>query len=80
MNAIKPRIIYVSSFSVDPPVMCIVAGQDVTWVNNDTTTHTIPGYGTIPSAYTLTRTFPTAGEFTYTIDGKPELTGTIVVS
>jgi len=55
----------------DPARIAIVAGDSVTWTNADQRTHTVTADDAsfdsagIASGATFTRSFPTAGRFTY---------------
>ena len=59
-------------------------GSTVTWANNDTVTHTITAddgsfaSGLVKKATSWSKTFTTAGTFTYFCEIHPEMTGTVI--
>ena len=59
------------------------AGSTLTWVNNDSTTHTATGgafnTGNVNPGGNASVTFPTAGTFTYHCTIHPNMVGTINV-
>jgi len=68
-GVIKPRIVTITTTGVDPPVMKILVGQDVTFVNNDVLTHSISPFSSvlIPPGSSFIQVFPAAGEFGYSV-------------
>ena len=75
----------VSGASVAPNPVVISAGGVVTWVNNDNTTHTSVAdggdwsSGNIAPGGQFSRTFPSAGSFTYHCSIHPGMVGTVTV-
>jgi plastocyanin len=63
----------------------IAAGDMITWTNNDVTTHTSTsddgswGSGNIAPGGTFSRTFPSAGTFTYHCAIHPGMVGVVTV-
>ena len=68
-----------------PNPVNISAGGSVTWMNNDSTTHNSTaddnswGSGSIAPGASYTRTFASAGTFTYHCTIHPGMVGTVVV-
>jgi plastocyanin len=68
-----------------PNPINISAGGTVTWTNNDTVTHTSTSdngqwnSGNIAPQASFSRTFPTAGAFTYHCALHPGMVGTVTV-
>jgi plastocyanin len=68
-----------------PNPITIVAGGSVTWMNNDTVTHTATGNtglfdsGPIAAGGQFTRTFSTTGSFPYHCTIHPGMVGTVNV-
>lgn len=68
-----------------PNPVTLAAGGTVTWVNNDTTTHTSTAdggawaSGSIAPGGQFSRTFGTAGTFTYHCSIHPNMIGTVQV-
>jgi plastocyanin len=70
-----------------PAVFHVVAGRTVTWVNLDTTAHTVTSNvsgqfdsGYITTGQTWSWTFTTAGTYHYYCAIHPSMTGTIIVT
>jgi plastocyanin len=69
----------------NPASLSVSTGATVTWVNNDTTPHTVTAddgsfnSGTIAVGAKFTRVFSTSGTFLYHCTIHPEMTGTVVV-
>lgn len=72
-----------------PNPITISKGGTVTWMNNDTTTHTSvsdPGMamswasGSIAPGASFTQTFPNSGRFTYHCSIHPNMVGTVTVT
>jgi len=63
----------------------IPAGGTVMWTNNDTTSHTATAAdgtwnsGTLAPGATFSRTFPTAGSFSYACTIHPGMVATVTV-
>ena len=68
-----------------PNPVTVAVGGTVTWMNNDTTTHTSTGddgawsSGSIAPGGQFSRTFPTAGTFGYHCTIHPNMIGTVRV-
>lgn len=78
-GVIKPRTVTITASGVDPPVMKILAGQDVTWENKDLLPHTVTPYSPAPIATgaSFSYVFSTPGEYAYRLDNGAS--GTVVV-
>ncbi len=69
----------------DPNPLTITAGTTISWVNDDSTTHTSLAdgnqwsSGNIPPGGRFNFTFSSAGRFTYHCQIHPNMVGTIVV-
>ncbi|MEO8265588.1 MAG: cupredoxin domain-containing protein [Ilumatobacteraceae bacterium] len=69
-----------------PAAVTIDAGSTVTWVNNDTVTHTATAddqsfaSGLVKKNTSWSHTFATPGTFTYFCEIHPEMTGTVIAN
>ena len=76
----------IKNMAFNPVSLSISTGTTVTWVNNDTTAHTVTAddgsfnSGTIATGAKFTWTFSTAGTFAYHCTLHTEMTGTVVVA
>ena len=67
-----------------PSAVTVNAGSTVTWVNNDTVTHTVTAddqsfvSGLVKRTTSWSHTFATPGTFTYFCEIHPEMTGTVI--
>src|SRR5215510_12157241 len=74
-----------TSTAFAPNPVTVAVGGTVTWANNDSTTHTSTSdsgawnSGSIVPGGTFTRTFSTAGTFTYHCSIHPNIVGTVTV-
>jgi YVTN family beta-propeller protein len=79
-------VVAIASFAFGPKALTIKAGQAVTWTNNDTVTHSATAddkswdSGDIAPGQSFSRTFQTAGTYTYHCSHHPYMTGTITVT
>ncbi len=70
----------------NPGSLSVVAGSTVTWMNSDTTIHTVTAddgsfnSGNIAVGATYSKVFSTAGTFSYHCTIHPEMTGKVVVT
>ena len=73
----------ISGFAFSPGTVTVVAGDTVTWTNNDQVGHTATGdgfdTGTIGGGSTGALTFSEVGTYAYHCSIHPQMTGTIVV-
>lgn len=72
----------ISNYRYVPEKQTVEVGGAVTWTNNDGVTHTVTFDGEdikIKSGQTYTRSYPTAGRFTYLCSIHPGMNGTIEV-
>jgi plastocyanin len=83
--AIVPGASVLTSTAYNPDPINVSPGTTVTWVNNDTTTHTSVANGgawnsgNIGPGGSFSATFPTAGSFTYHCAIHPNMVGTVNV-
>jgi plastocyanin len=80
--------ISIKNFAFDPSALTMKTGTPVTWVNNDSSPHTITSdqgslmafsSDSLASGASYTVTFTQAGTFTYHCAIHPSMTGTIIV-
>ena len=73
------------SYRFDPPAISVPVGSTVTWTNDDQFTHNVTFSGATslvmkPGDH-VTRTFPTAGTFTYRCTLHPaDMQGSVIVT
>jgi plastocyanin len=76
----------IKNMAFNPGSLSVVAGSTVTWMNSDTTIHTVTAddgsfnSGNIAVGATYSRVFSTAGTFSYHCTIHPEMTGKVVVT
>lgn len=81
-----PGGVNIVDFSFTPTGITVAAGTSVRWVNIGAKKHTVTAddssfdSGLLATGDTFTRTFATAGTFTYYCDVHPEMTGTVTVA
>ena len=83
---VPPNTVYIQNFAFSPNNLTVKTGATVTWVNKDSTTHTVTSdNGAFTSSSNLnpgsnyTFTFTKAGTYPYHCSIHPEMKGTIVV-
>ncbi len=73
----------IENFAFAPARLTVSAGTTVTWTNQDGSNHFVKfadaGSSRLKKGATYTRTFSTAGSYTYECSIHPSMTGTIVV-
>lgn len=74
----------IADFSFGPQSITVAVDGPVTWANAGATAHTVtfdngPDCGRLAPAATVSRTFDTAGTFTYKCTIHPAMRGTVVV-
>ena len=75
-----------TSMTYSPAVITIASGQTVTWVNQDSMSHTVTSdtgiwdSGEIPPGGSYSRTFSSSGSFPYHCSFHPGMTGSVSVS
>ena len=85
-NSPSSATVSIKNMAFNPISLSITTGTTVTWVNNDTTAHTVTANdgsfnsGTITAGSKFTQSFSTTGTFAYHCTLHPEMTGTIVVA
>jgi plastocyanin len=76
----------IANNAFSPSAVTVTAGGTVTWVNNDTVTHTATAddqsfaSGLVRKATSWSQTFATPGTFTYFCEIHPEMTGTVIAT
>lgn len=85
-NANKSSQVVISNFSFNPSTVTIKTNSTITWVNNDSTPHTVASDNGIFSSNPLQQgetysyTFPNKGTFAYHCSIHPSMHGTIIVN
>ena len=81
--ATGPAAITISNFSFTPATLTVAVGSTVTWTNTDATAHAVrftdQDGPQIATGASYSRTFSTAGSYTYQCSIHPYMTGTVVV-
>jgi plastocyanin len=76
----------IKNMAFNPGSLSVTAGATITWMNSDTTIHTVTAddgsfnSGNIAVGATYSRVFNTAGTFSYHCMIHPEMTGKVVVT
>ena len=76
---------FLTNTAYAPSPISIAAGDTITWTNNDNTAHTSAGddgswnSGSIAPGASFSRTFPSAGVFSYHCTIHPGMVGTVTV-
>lgn len=77
--------VVIAGFAYRPRTIRVRPGTRVTWVNRDTTNHTVtatggqPDLGNVNPGSSVSRRFTKPGRFTYTCSYHPFMRGTVVV-
>lgn len=77
--------ISIVNMAFSPASLTVTVGSNVTWTNNDNMTHTVTAddnsfdSGNIAMGSKYSKTFPTAGTYTYHCTIHPNMKGTIIV-
>jgi plastocyanin len=84
--ATPANMILISNFAFSPATMTVAVGTKVTWMNQDSATHTVVSddgktfqSGGIAQGQTYSFTFTTAGTFAYHCSVHPQMKATITV-
>jgi len=83
--AVQPTVVEIHNMKFNPPTLSIAAGTKVTWVNEDSSPHTVTDKGKVfrsaglDTKDSFSYTFESPGEFTYFCTIHPMMTGKIVV-
>lgn len=76
-------IVSIQSFSFDPGTITVMAGSKVTWVNNDTVSHSVKSdtfnSPDMAPGDTFSFTFDNKGTYSYSCGVHPFMKGTVVV-
>ena len=86
MNAPATATVSMMNMAFSPATLSVASGTTVTWMNGDTTMHTVTAddgsfnSGNIGMGASFSRVFTTAGTFTYHSALNPAMTGKIVVT
>ena len=85
-QSVPPNSVVIQNFAFSPNSLTVKVGTTVTWINQDSTTHTITSdngafqsSGDINSGSNYTFTFSKAGTYPYHCSIHPNMKGTIVV-
>lgn len=82
-NNVEANSITIQNFAFNPDTLTIKQGTQVTWTNQDSTTHKIKSdtfnSGDLNKGDTFEFTFNTKGSFNYSCSIHPSMTGKIVV-
>ena len=76
----------IKTMAFNPPSVTIKAGQKVTWMNQDTITHTVTDdqgkwdSGSLAPGASYQQTFKIAGQYTYHCSIHPFMVGKIIVT
>ncbi len=80
-----PTVVEIRNMKFEPATLTVTAGTRVTWVNDDTSPHTVTDKGkafrsaALDSKDSFSYTFRTPGEFIYFCTIHPMMVGRIVV-
>ena len=81
-----PNSVVIQNFAFSPNSLTVKTGTTVTWINKDSTTHTITSdngaftsSGNLNNGANYTFTFTKAGTYPYHCSIHPDMKGTIVV-
>lgn len=81
--ATEPNTVLIKNFSFDPGILRVKVGTTVTWINEDTASHTVKSdvfvSGNIGQGEKFTFTFSAPGTYNYSCGIHPTMTGQIVV-
>ncbi len=76
----------IKNFAFDPPALTVKAGTQVTWVNNDTVSHTVTSdsgsllnSGTLAPGQSFSITLNTAGSASYHCKFHPMMKGSVII-
>jgi plastocyanin len=78
--------VWIQDMAFNPSSITISAGTTITWTNKDAVAHTVTSdsglfdSGTIGSGKTYSRTFDTAGTFSYHCSIHPAMTAKVIVN
>ena len=82
---VPPNTVLIQNFAFSPGNLTVKAGTTVTWINKDSTTHTVASdtgafkSGNLNSGANYTFTFTKAGTYPYHCSIHPSMTGKIIV-
>lgn len=85
-NNAQGTTISITSTGFSPATLTVVTGSSVTWMNNDSTSHSITSTdgsiksGTIASGSSYSKSFTSAGTFSYFDATKTSMTGVVIVA
>jgi plastocyanin len=83
--AAQPSVVEIHNMKFNPPTLSIAAGTKVTWINEDSSPHTVTDRGKVfrsaglDTKDSFSYTFDAPGEFTYFCTIHPMMVGKIVV-
>ena len=83
---VPPNTVIIQNFAFSPNSLTVKAGTNVTWINQDSTTHTVTSddgafqsSGNLNKGDNYTFTFTKAGTYPYHCSMHPSMTGKIIV-
>ena len=83
---VPPNTVYIQNFAFNPTNLTVKVGTTVTWINQDSTTHTVTSdngafqsSGNLNQGTNYTFTFTKAGTYPYHCSIHPNMKGTILV-
>ncbi|HEV3224121.1 MAG TPA: cupredoxin domain-containing protein [Puia sp.] len=85
-NNAQGTAISITSSGFSPATLTVVTGSNVTWKNNDTTSHSITSTdgsinsGAIAAGSSYSKTFSSKGTFNYADANKTSMTGVLIVT
>lgn len=87
-SPVATNTVTIANFAFSPADISIKAGTQVTWTNNDSTTHTVdetdgqsgPASGMLNPGASYSFTFDKPGTYHYHCSIHPEMTGTVTVT
>ena len=81
---VAPNTILIQNFAFSPATLTVASGTSVTWINKDSTGHTVVGEGfsssTINHGETFMNQFTAPGTYAYHCGIHPTMAGTIIVT
>lgn len=82
-NATEPGTVTIKDFAFSPVTLTVKTGTKVTWVNNDSVTHSVKSdtfnSQDLSPGSTFEFTFSKAGTYTYSCGIHPSMKGTVIV-
>ena len=86
VNTIASNAVQIQGMTFMPSILTVAKGTTVTWTNNDSVSHNVPGdnggpaSGTLVHGATYSYTYTTAGTFSYHCSIHPTMVGKVIVT